>query len=70
MTYAVTPLPRMTKRPRGLFRRLADAFHLRSQRLRLMQLTDQQLADIGLTRADAEAEARRSLWDAPSHWKG
>ncbi len=41
---------------------------LRRQRRALSRLSDQLLTDIGLTRAEAEAEARRSLWDAPGHW--
>jgi uncharacterized protein YjiS (DUF1127 family) len=34
----------------------------------LKHLDDHLLADVGLSRDDAEAEARRPLWDAPSHW--
>lgn len=34
----------------------------RRSRLALLELTDEQLKDIGLSRADAEGEARRSFW--------
>ncbi|OYW58339.1 MAG: hypothetical protein B7Z10_02335 [Rhodobacterales bacterium 32-66-7] len=36
----------------------------------LRRLDDRLLSDIGLTRAEAVAEARRPLWDAPLHWRG
>lgn len=35
----------------------------------LLRLDDHILRDIGLTREEAQAEARRPVWDAPSHWK-
>lgn len=38
------------------------------QRHALARLDDAALADIGLSRADALAEANRPLWDAPAHW--
>jgi uncharacterized protein YjiS (DUF1127 family) len=28
-----------------------------------------RLADIGITRAEAAAEAHRSLWDVPKTWR-
>jgi uncharacterized protein YjiS (DUF1127 family) len=34
----------------------------------LALLDDHLLADIGITRAEAEHEAARPLWDAPAHW--
>ena len=37
----------------------------REQRLRLGELTDCQLKDIGLSRADVERERRRWPWDGP-----
>jgi len=38
------------------------------QRKALRGLTDTQLNDIGLTRAEALTEANRTMWDAPNHW--
>lgn len=70
MTYTVTPLPCTAARKAGVLRRIKNALRLRRQRLQLLQLSDAQLRDIGLTRAQAKDEARRSAWDAPSHWKG
>lgn len=40
-----------------------------SQRQTLNRLDDRALNDIGLTRAEAEAEARRSIWDVPDTWR-
>ncbi|MFV0512172.1 MAG: DUF1127 domain-containing protein [Jhaorihella sp.] len=38
------------------------------QRQSLRNLDDRALADIGVTRAEAMAEATRPLWDAPQTW--
>lgn len=53
----------------GLPRRLLAAAALSRSRRSLARLDDHLLRDIGLTRAEAEAEASRGPWDAPSHWK-
>lgn len=42
---------------------------LRKTRKSLGKLDDHILRDIGLTRAQAKAEARRSVWDAAPHWR-
>ncbi|WP_051588052.1 DUF1127 domain-containing protein [Actibacterium mucosum] len=39
------------------------------QRRALAKLTDHELEDIGITRAQAEAEAKRPAWDAPHGWR-
>lgn len=39
------------------------------QRRALAALDNDRLADLGLSRHDAETEARRPVWDAPCHWK-
>ncbi|HEX2256367.1 MAG TPA: DUF1127 domain-containing protein [Afifellaceae bacterium] len=44
------------------FVRLQEALERRRTRWALLQLSDEQLKDIGISRADAENEARRSLW--------
>lgn len=36
----------------------------------LARLDDHLLRDIGVTRAEAIAEADRTPWNAPSHWRG
>lgn len=57
-------------RPRlpSFLRALQQARALRRQRLRLRELDDRMLRDVGLTRAQAEDEAQRPPWDAPGHW--
>ncbi|WP_281857829.1 DUF1127 domain-containing protein [Litoreibacter halocynthiae] len=39
------------------------------QRRALAALDDSRLADIGLSRLEADAEASRPVWDAPAYWK-
>jgi uncharacterized protein YjiS (DUF1127 family) len=39
------------------------------QRQQLRHLDAARLADLGLSRAEAEAEAARPFWDAPQHWQ-
>jgi uncharacterized protein YjiS (DUF1127 family) len=48
---------------------LAGFLALRRSRRHLARLDDHILRDIGLSRAEAEAEAIRPLWDAPPHWR-
>lgn len=47
---------------------LTDLLSLARQRKALAQLNDAMLADIGVTRAEAQTEANRASWDVPSHW--
>lgn len=39
------------------------------QRRHLLSLDDHLLKDIGVTRAQAEQEARQTVWNAPDHWR-
>lgn len=56
-------------RPHGsMVSRFLKADALRRSRAQLARLDATQLADIGLSREDAVAEARRPLWDVPGHW--
>ncbi len=52
----------------GLLSRITHAFDVHRSRARLAQLDAHLLADIGLDRGAAEAEANRPIWDAPTHW--
>jgi uncharacterized protein YjiS (DUF1127 family) len=45
------------------------ALALRAQRRRLGQLDEAALRDIGVTPAQAQAEAERPVWDVPAHWR-
>jgi len=42
---------------------------LRRQRQALSELDARLLSDIGLTRYEAEVEARRKAWDVPASWR-
>lgn len=44
---------------------LTRAFATRHQRMRLDELDDYLLRDIGVDRSTARAEARRAFWDLP-----
>ncbi|MEZ5722037.1 MAG: DUF1127 domain-containing protein [Paracoccaceae bacterium] len=57
-------IPRRAEKRAALRKRL----ELRRQRRALARLSDHLLTDVGLTRAEAEREARRALWDVPGHW--
>lgn len=52
----------------GLIARLSAARALAKSRHALAELDAQRLADIGLTQAEAQSEARRKPWDAPANW--
>jgi uncharacterized protein YjiS (DUF1127 family) len=67
---ALSTLPIVARppRPRGLVERLLAAMALRRSRRTLGGLDGDRLRDLGLTREDALAEARRSCWNAPDHW--
>lgn len=54
----------------GLLATLRLARHARTQRRKLASLDDRALADIGLSRSQALAEAGRPLWDLPATWRG
>jgi uncharacterized protein YjiS (DUF1127 family) len=63
-------VPQLTVRPRGqrLSRRAVDVvlvWHQRArQRRQLLELSDQMLRDIGISRADAIGEADKPFWRA------
>ncbi|PJE34807.1 hypothetical protein CVM52_20375 [Pseudooceanicola lipolyticus] len=48
---------------------LAERHAVWRQRQALKQLDSAALRDLGLTREQAEAEARRGFWDAPVNWR-
>ncbi len=52
----------------GLHERLRRAEALHRQRAVLARLDAERLHDIGITEAEARAEASRPIWDAPAHW--
>lgn len=48
--------------------RIRHAIALGRSRSQLAGLTDEQLADIGISRAQANEESKKSPWDGPDHW--
>ena len=56
--------------PLRLLHRLFAANALHRQHQALLRLDDAMLSDIGITRFEAESEANRPVWDAPTHWRG
>lgn len=71
MTHATASCPASCspqKPHRSLLSRLRLLWTVRRQRNRLAALDERALRDIGLTREEADAEARRGFWSAPSHW--
>ena len=58
-----------TTSPRTTLAGLARLFNVRRQRQALRKLDNAALKDIGLTRAQADAESGRSFWDAPTSWR-
>lgn len=62
-------LPRAPRLPAlRPFARLRAWQAIARQRRTLRHLDDAALADIGLNRTAAQAEADRPFWDAPGHW--
>lgn len=53
----------------SLRQRLRNAIALYRQRRDLYTLDAAALHDIGITRAEARAEASRSVWDVPANWR-
>jgi uncharacterized protein YjiS (DUF1127 family) len=53
----------------GAFHRLLSLAAVLRNRRRLAELPGHLLEDLGLTREEAAAEARRPLWDVPPHWR-
>ena len=53
----------------SLLRSIDRAIQLRKQRKTLKSLDDARLDDLGLSPADAQREAKRPVWDVPSHWR-
>ena len=65
MTQIAISCPSPAPRKTGWLQRLVS---LPRQRRALARLDARLLKDIGVTRAQTEAEAARPLWDAPDIW--
>mgnify|MGYP001765411063 CR=1 FL=1 len=64
-------LPVRARRPllSRILRRVSLALAARRDRRALLRLEPHLLRDIGLSEAEARAEAARPVWDVPSHWR-
>lgn len=56
------------RRP-GLLAAWSRMLEIRRQQRRLTELNDHLLDDIGLTREQADAEAKAPVWDVPASWR-
>ena len=61
--------PRSHNPSRRHFRGFSTLLGLYRQRRSLADMDPQRLADVGLTRDEANEEANRPIWDVPSHWR-
>ncbi|CUH85842.1 DUF1127 domain-containing protein [Thalassovita mediterranea] len=57
-----------SSRSSSLLGRLLAMQSLYRQRRALNRLDSAALKDLGLSRAEAQTEATRPIWDAPNHW--
>lgn len=68
MTY-VTAHASRAARPAQKRTGLKALLSLWRSRQHLKSLDDRALADIGLSRAEADSEASRPIWDVPHTWR-
>lgn len=68
-TRSITGVARPVLTLPGLLRHIAAMRATRRQRLCLARLDTTALADIGITREQACAEARRPVWDVTPSWR-
>ena len=64
-----TSTTRCYKQSRARLPALSALLGLYRQRRKLADLDPKRLADIGVTPAQAEVEAKRPVWDVPGHWR-
>jgi uncharacterized protein YjiS (DUF1127 family) len=66
MSLAELIAPRL---PRTARPSLAGLISIARSRRALSGLSPEQLADVGISAAEARAESRRPAWDVPANWK-
>lgn len=70
MAFFDTSLAQAAPSRRGaLFTFAMSAFALQRQRAALKRLTDDDLRDVGLSRADVAKELAKPFWDVPATWR-
>lgn len=69
-TFRTTALPlrKSSVRATNILALVMKATAIRRERQQLSELDDHLLHDIGITRADAQSEATRPVWNAPARW--
>ena len=68
--YGTAPVPcREASAGLPLLTALRLGLTVRRQRAALRKLDDAALHDLGLSRAQAESEAARPVWDVPARWR-
>ncbi|MEL6748339.1 MAG: DUF1127 domain-containing protein [Pseudomonadota bacterium] len=68
-THSATPTDRhlgLVRRAKAVLHRAQEILAVAHERKHLGQLDDRTLADIGVTRAQADFEAQRPFWEAPT----
>lgn len=55
----------ITDRVKWILTHALKAYEINAERRQLAKLTDQQLSDIGITRAQVQKECKRSVFDLP-----
>ncbi len=63
-----TVLGNCQPKPRSVLGTLGHMIAVARQRRHLRALDDRMLKDIGISRHDALAEGRQTIWNAPDHW--
>ena len=69
MTKTTAQARTINARPVSLLTHLTNGIRLARQRRQLARLDANALCDMGITRAQVCAEARRLAWDAPKNWR-
>ena len=69
MAYVYAPASRWAPRRTGLLTTLLHHMAVAKQRRELAALDETRLYDLGLTRANVDAELSRTFWDVPAHWR-
>lgn len=67
--HAVSATRFASRRNLSVLRILERLIGIARQRRHLSRLDDAALRDVGLTKSEANAEANRGFWDAPSNWR-
>ena len=62
-------LPTQRTGLKGIVERLSLAHAAWRQRRALDRLDEAALNDIGISRAEAQKESRKPVWDVPAHWR-